>query len=220
MFCFTSSPLKADIPLSEFLKLIDLTVVLSADTFLGESMSEPTGPTSAESDGWPPKPPMNPNPQAAYTQPQYQQVYVEKAPSVLEGEKLAKTSTILGIISVCIGGLILGPMAIVKAARAEKLGVDSTVGKVTGWIGTIWGAIYVLLVILYVFFFAALVAGLAASDSSDIKTGEFSNSQDLKQDPNDGPRSSFDKTYEKLTPAEKAQMDQMLEQLDAEVSSR
>lgn len=193
-------------------------------------MSEPTGPTSAESGGWPPRPPMDPNPATTsyptsaprndYPQPAYQQVYVEKAPSVLEGEKLAKTSTILGIVSVCFAGLILGPMAIVKAAKAEKLGVDSTVGKVTGWIGTIWGAIYILLMLLYVFFFAAIIAGMAASDSSDIKTGGFSNSQELNQDQSKDSKTSFDKLYAKLTPAERAALDKQLAQLDAAISDR
>lgn len=193
-------------------------------------MSEPAGPTRPESDGWPPKPPMNPypvensqprpTPRAEHPQPSYQQVYVEKAPSVLEGEKLAKTSTILGIVSIYFAGLILGPMAIIKAAKAEKLGVDSTVGKVTGWLGVVFGTLTIVVSIFYAFFFAALFAAAGMDSSDKIGTGGFSNSQELKQDQNSGPRSNFDKTYEKLTPEEKAQMDAMLEQLDAEVSSR
>lgn len=193
-------------------------------------MSETAGATRPEAGGWPPKPPTNPHPvqpdypptvgNASHPQPAYQQVYVEKAPSVLEGEKLAKTSTILGIVSIYCVGLILGPMAIVKAAKAEKLGVDSTVGKVTGWLGVIFGAITIVISILYFFIFAALFAAADMNSSDKIGTGGFSNSQELKQDQNDVPRSNFDKTYEKLTPEEKAQMDAMLEQLDAEVSSR
>lgn len=193
-------------------------------------MSEPTGPTPTENEGWPPRPPMNPHPETAsysspapredYPQPAYQQVYVEKAPSVLEGEKLAKTSTILGIVSIYFVGLILGPMAIVKAAKAEKLGVDSTVGKVTGWLGIIIAAVTIIFSILYIFVLGAVFAAASEAGPDGMKTGGFSNSKELKQDQNNGPRSNFDKTYEKLTPAEQAQMDKMLEQLDAEVSSR
>lgn len=198
-------------------------------------MSEPTVPTPSASEGWPPRVPTNPEPVnypsteagSGYPTPSptYHQFYVEKPAEILEGEKLAKTSTILGIVSVLFLGLILGPIAIVKAARAEKLGVDSTVGKVTGWLGTIWGAIYILLVILYSLFFSALFAGMAANDSSDLKTGGFSNSQNYNQyqtdkSKSDTPKSNFDEIYEKLTPAEKAEMDKVLEQLDTEVSSR
>lgn len=151
-------------------------------------MSEPTGPTPTENQGWPPKPPMNPypennsysppSPRVEYSQPQYQQVYVEKSPSIIEGEQLAKTSTIFGIISLFFAGIILGPMAIVKAAKAEKLGVDSTVGKVTGWIGTIMAAISIVVAMLYIFVLGALFAGSSMDAGEKIGTGGFSTSQD------------------------------------------
>lgn len=144
-------------------------------------MSEPTGPAPFASEGWPPAPPMNPNPvtepypaqapmgyrppyQAPH-QPQYQQVFIEKSPQQLEGEKLSKTSTILGIVSIYFAGFILGPMAIVKAAKAEKLGVDSTVGQVTGWLGVIFGALSIVVAMFYILVFGAIIA--ASEPASD-----------------------------------------------------
>ena len=72
-----------------------------------------------------------------------------------EGAQLAQTSMILGIISLFVVGIILGPIAIVKANRAEReFNTSATVGKVTGWIGTIFGALgflYIIFVFLMVF---------------------------------------------------------------------
>jgi hypothetical protein len=183
-----------------------------------------------------PEIPQNPNPvtegfEVPVQQPvQYRQFYVDKPSEVIEGERYAKTSTILGIVGMGTGlGIILGPMAIIKAARAEKLGVDSTVGKVTGWLGTIFGAFAIIGLILWIGVFGAL---LANANPDDIKTGGFTNNQPWyeNQDPLVGPtadqgiakgeKSNFDKIYDKLTPAEKAEMDIALSQLEAEVSSR
>ena len=47
---------------------------------------------------------------------------------------------ILGILSLFVVGIILGPLAISKAKQAERLNSAATVGKVTGWIGTILSA--------------------------------------------------------------------------------
>lgn len=67
------------------------------------------------------------------------------SPQQLEGAQLAQTSMILGILSLFIVGIILGPIAIVKANRAEReFHTSATVGKVTGWIGTILGALWIL----------------------------------------------------------------------------
>lgn len=176
-------------------------------------MSEPTGPIPSASEGWPPAPPMNPNPvtesypgqapagyvppqvQAptgytqhpaqvptgytpypAQNQPQFQQVFIEKSPQQLEGEKFATTSTIFGIISIFFAGVIFGPLAIVKAAKAEKLGVDATVGKVTGWIGAIMAAVTIVISLLWVFIFGAIIA---TSDTSSTGFNEpaFGNSK-------------------------------------------
>ncbi len=61
------------------------------------------------------------------------------------GSQLAQTSMILGIVSLFLLGIILGPIAIIKARQAEReFNTPATVGKVTGWIGLILGLIYVL----------------------------------------------------------------------------
>ena len=75
---------------------------------------------------------------------------------------------ILGIISIFVLGIILGPMAIVKAKKAERdFQTDATVGKVTGWIGTIFGALSVVGLIIYVAFVASLVGTTYSGESSD-----------------------------------------------------
>ncbi|WP_345470977.1 DUF4190 domain-containing protein [Glutamicibacter ectropisis] len=79
-------------------------------------------------------------------QTQYQNGYPGySAQSQLEGNQLAQTSMILGILSLFVLGIVLGPIAIVKARRAEReFNTAATVGKVTGWIGTILAAITIL----------------------------------------------------------------------------
>ena len=63
---------------------------------------------------------------------------------------------ILGILSLFVAGVILGPIAISKANKAEReFNTAATVGKVTGWIGTIFG-------ILWVAYFAFMFLGLLA----------------------------------------------------------
>ena len=103
-------------------------------------------------------------PNSAYQPPQYQgqnQQQFGNQPGYgypmvhPEGAQLAQTSMILGIISLFVVGIILGPIAIVKANRAEReFNTSATVGKVTGWIGTILGALwflYIIFVFLMVF---------------------------------------------------------------------
>lgn len=66
------------------------------------------------------------------------------------GISLAQTSMILGILSLFVVGVILGPIAILKANEAERsYGVQATVGKVTGLIGLIFGALQVLSIVGY-----------------------------------------------------------------------
>lgn len=66
------------------------------------------------------------------------------------GIALSQTSMILGILSLFVVGVILGPIAILKANEAERnFGVQATVGKVTGLIGLIFGALQVLAIIGY-----------------------------------------------------------------------
>ncbi|MDO5735137.1 MAG: DUF4190 domain-containing protein [Propionibacteriaceae bacterium] len=71
-------------------------------------------------------------------------------PGQMRGQQLAQTSMIFGIISLFALGIILGPIAIVKAKRAEEAGGDAKVGRITGWIGTILGALWLIGVVIYV----------------------------------------------------------------------
>ncbi len=73
----------------------------------------------------------------------------------MAGIQMAQTSMVLGILSIFFIGIILGPLAIAKANRAEReFNTPATAGKVTGWIGLIlalgWVA-YVAFMILVVF---------------------------------------------------------------------
>lgn len=84
-----------------------------------------------------------------------QMVYTQNSAEQLQGQQLSQTSMILGILSLFVVGIILGPIAISKAKKAEQLHVAATVGKVTGWIGTIFG---ILSIIWFVFFIVAAMA--------------------------------------------------------------
>lgn len=81
------------------------------------------------------------------------------APQAGEGEKAAQLSLVLGITGFFVAGLILGPLAIWQARRAESLGVPATAGKVLGWILTVlWGSVLLALIVLVVFLFAGFAS--------------------------------------------------------------
>jgi uncharacterized iron-regulated membrane protein len=80
----------------------------------------------------------------------------------MEGEKAAQLSLILGIVGLFVAGIILGPLAIWQARKAERLGVPATAGKVLGWITTI---LYALAVLAGIIFFVILVVGLGATST-------------------------------------------------------
>lgn len=85
--------------------------------------------------------------------PQFQQqapVYTQNSVEQLQGAQHAQTSMILGILSLFFIGIILGPIAIFKAKKAEQLHTAATVGKVTGWIGTIIGLISIVVTIFMI----------------------------------------------------------------------
>ncbi len=94
--------------------------------------------------------------------PSYQSgMYAPSARSI-EGERAAQLSLIFGIVGFFVAGLILGPLAIWQAKKAESFGVPATAGKVLGWILTaIWGLTALLAILLVVFLFA----GVATSSS-------------------------------------------------------
>ncbi|RMB58821.1 DUF4190 domain-containing protein [Tessaracoccus antarcticus] len=92
----------------------------------------------------------------------YQPNYPQGSPDQMRGQQLAQTSMILGIISLFAVGIILGPLAIIKAKRAEELGGDAKVGKITGWIGTVLGALWIVGIIIYIIAFVSLMASVNA----------------------------------------------------------
>lgn len=78
-----------------------------------------------------------------------------------EGQSNATTSLVLGIIGLFAFGIILGPLAIYFAGKAERNGVQATAGKVLGWIVTIlWGLFAIM--IIFVVLFSILVAGASS----------------------------------------------------------
>lgn len=88
-------------------------------------------------------------------------MYNALGPDQIRGQQLAQTSMILGILSLFIPlvGIVLGIIAINKAKEAEQLNSDATVGKVTGWVGTIlWILSVVPLLLLIPFFFFVTAA--------------------------------------------------------------
>ena len=100
-------------------------------------------------------------PQGGYA-PQYGG-YGYPSPLQYQGQQMAQTSMILGIISLFALGIILGPLAISKANKAEReFNTPATVGKVTGWIGTILALVTIIGIVLY----AILVIGLVASSEA------------------------------------------------------
>ena len=79
-------------------------------------------------------------------------------PDAMRGQQLAQTSMILGILSIFVPlvGIVLGIIAIGKANEAERLSADATVGRVTGWVGTIlWILSVIPLLLLIPFIFIA-----------------------------------------------------------------
>ena len=93
-----------------------------------------------------------------YPQPG-QPFQTQNSPDQLRGQQLAQTSMILGILSLFVVGVILGPIAIAKAKQAERLNTAATVGKVTGWIGLILGVLTILSIVL------TIVLAVAASST-------------------------------------------------------
>lgn len=74
------------------------------------------------------------------------------SPEYAAGKKLQETSLIFGILGLFLLGFVFGPLAIINANKAERLGFPSNTGKVLGWIACAMSALGVLFVIgLYVF---------------------------------------------------------------------
>lgn len=111
-------------------------------------------------------PPYQPHQQYQPYQPGlYQPGMYALSARTVEGERAAQLSLVLGIVGFFVAGLILGPLAIWQAKKAEDLGVPATVGKVLGWILTVlYGGLLLLAILLVIVLFAGL--GAAGSYSS------------------------------------------------------
>lgn len=99
--------------------------------------------------------------QGGYQQPYQPGGYQDPYRSI-EGEKAAQLSLILGIVGLFVAGIILGPLAIWQAKKAERLGVPATAGKVLGWINVVLYGLAILFGILLVIL---MFAGFAATSS-------------------------------------------------------
>lgn len=82
------------------------------------------------------------------------------SPQQQEGQSASTASLVLGIVGLFTLGIVLGPLAIYFAIKAERNGVPATGGKVLGWIVTILHAIGIVIGIIFVVFM------LAAASSS------------------------------------------------------
>lgn len=82
------------------------------------------------------------------------------SPQQQEGQSASTASLVLGIVGLFTLGIVLGPLAIYFAIKAERNGVPATGGKVLGWIVTILHAIGIVFGIIFVVFM------LAAASSS------------------------------------------------------
>jgi hypothetical protein len=105
-------------------------------------------------------------PQGGYPQGGYpsqnQPTYVTNFPQQVEADKASQLSLVFGILGLFILGIVFGPLALVQANKAEKLGSAATAGKVLGWISTVIG---VLGLIWFIFMVAAFFSALASYPS-------------------------------------------------------
>lgn len=78
------------------------------------------------------------------------------SPENLEAKKAGETALIFGIVGLFILGLVFGPLAIINANKAERMGHPATAGKVLGWLSTILSALGVV-----AFLFVMIGAGMS-----------------------------------------------------------
>lgn len=99
-------------------------------------------------------------PQGGYPQGGYAQgqpIYFTKSPQQVDADKASQWSLVFGIIGLFVLGIVFGPLALVQANKAEKLGAAATAGKVLGWIATIIGVLGLIWIIfITVAFFSAV----------------------------------------------------------------
>ncbi|GAA1810705.1 hypothetical protein [Nesterenkonia flava] len=107
------------------------------------------------------------NPYGAYPAPNAYQggaAWQPQAAPNPQGQSHATTALVCGILSIVLGlGIILGPIAIWQAGKAQALGVDATAGRICGWIGLILGIIGTLIIVGYIILIIfAFSSGFAA----------------------------------------------------------
>lgn len=90
------------------------------------------------------------NPQHAQQpyQPNYPNVQQNNSLEHFQGSKYKEKSVIFGVIGLFVLGIVFGPLAISNASKAEALHHSATLGKVLGWIDTIFGVIALLIFVL------------------------------------------------------------------------
>ncbi|QCU77517.1 DUF4190 domain-containing protein [Citricoccus sp. SGAir0253] len=67
-------------------------------------------------------------------------------PQQAAADRAARNAMVLGILGIVFGslGIIFGPIALSKAAKAERLGGRAPVGKVLGWVALAVGVFWIL----------------------------------------------------------------------------
>lgn len=98
----------------------------------------------------------------AYGQPNG---FDQAALAQIQGQKDAQSSLIMGIIGLVLGlGLILGPLGIHFAKKAERANVSATAGKVLGWINLILALFVALMIVLMILGFAGVLGSEFATE--------------------------------------------------------
>lgn len=92
-------------------------------------------------------------PQLPQSAPQYPPVYGQSPyGDQPQANSNGSTYATLSIVSAAIGffffGIVLGPLALFFASKAEKMGADAKVGKILGWITTILSVVVGLFMLI------------------------------------------------------------------------
>ncbi|WP_457949855.1 hypothetical protein ACTAQI_04645 [Pseudarthrobacter sp. alpha12b] len=86
--------------------------------------------------------------QQPFQYPNYPNVQQNNSLEHFQGSKFKEKATIFGVIGFFFLGIVFGPLAISNARKAEALHHSATLGKILGWIDTIAGVIWLLIVVL------------------------------------------------------------------------
>ncbi|GEO94734.1 DUF4190 domain-containing protein [Kocuria turfanensis] len=65
-------------------------------------------------------------------------------PMAMQGMSHKSNAVVLGVIGLFVLGIVLGPLAISQASKAQSMGVPATAGKVLGWIDLAFGLLGLL----------------------------------------------------------------------------